>query len=85
MTEITDKPKWFWRRVLTYFGFTALLAIAVVGVFKAPDPQWIAVAAIVAAWLMHTVYVTGAVFEDFTRLTRAAAEGLRAAKDTTTL
>ena len=77
---MSDKPQWLWRRILTYAGFTALIAIAIVGVIRAPDPQWIAIAAIVAAWLMHTIYVTAATFEDFTRLTRAAVEGIKAAK-----
>ena len=80
MNETPTKPRWVWRRVLTYFGFTALLGIAAVGVFRTPDPQWVAIAAIVSAWLMHTVYVTSATFEDFTRLTRAAAEGIQAAR-----
>lgn len=75
-----DKPRWLYRRILTYAGFTVFTAIAAVGVMRSPDPQWIAITAIIAAWLMHTIYVTAATFEDFTRLTRAAVEGIKAAK-----
>lgn len=77
---MSDKPQWLWRRILTYAGFTTLMGIAIVGVIRTPDPQWIAIAAIVAAWLMHTIYVTAPTFEHFIQLTRAAAEGIKAAK-----
>ena len=84
MTEVIAKPRWTWRRVLTYFVVTALLAVAAIGVFRTPDPQWIAIAAIVCTFLTHTVYVTSATFEDFTRLGRAVAEGIQAARGDST-
>ena len=80
MTEPVQRHAWFWRRILTYTGFTTLMGIAIVGVFRSPDPQWIAIAAIVSGWLMHTVYVTSATIEDITRLTQAFAQGIQAAK-----
>jgi hypothetical protein len=83
MTEITQKPTWLWRRVLTYATCAVAAIVALVAVWRAPDPTNIGIAAIIVGWLAQTVYVTGAVFEDFTRLTRAAADGLRGIKDMT--
>ena len=74
------KPQWTWRRLLTYFGITALLAIATIGVVRTPDPQWVAIAAIICVFLMHTVYVTSATWDGITRFTQAIAEGIQAAK-----
>lgn len=84
---MTDAPlsasvprAWLWRRILTYACLTALAAVALVAVFRAPDPLWLGVAAIAAMWLMQTVYVIGATAEDIVRITQAATEGLARAK-----
>jgi hypothetical protein len=66
---------------LTYTVCTILAVISAVAVLRAPDPQWIGIAAIIALWLTQTVYVTSATFEDFIKLTRAATEGIQAAKE----
>jgi hypothetical protein len=81
MTEPVQRHAWFWRRVLTYTVCTILAVIGGVAVWRAPDPQYVGIAAIVALWLTQTVYVTSATFADFIKLTRAAAEGIKAAKD----
>jgi hypothetical protein len=66
---------------LTYTVCTILAVISAGAVLRAPDPQWIGIAAIIALWLTQTVYVTSATFEDFIKLTRAATEGIQAAKE----
>ena len=81
MTEPVQRHAWFWRRVLTYAVCTILAVIGGVAVWRAPDPQYVGIAAIVALWLTQTVYVTSATFDDFIKLTRAAAEGIQAAKE----
>lgn len=81
MSEPVQRHAWFWRRVLTYAVCTILAVIGGVAVWRAPDPQYVGIAAIVALWLTQTVYVTSATFADFIKLTRAAAEGIKAAKD----
>ena len=81
MTEPVQRHAWFWRRVLTYTVCTILAIIGGVAVWRAPDPQYVGIAAIVALWLTQTVYVTSATFADFIKLTRAAAEGIEAAKE----
>jgi hypothetical protein len=80
VSEPVQRHAWFWRRVLTYVVCTVLAVMGGVAVFRAPDPQYIGIAAIVALWLTQTVYVTSATFSDFIQLTRAAAEGITAAK-----
>lgn len=81
MTEPVQRHAWFWRRVLTYTVCTVLAVIGGVAVWRAPDPQYVGIAAIIALWLTQTVYVTSATFADFIKLTRAAAKGIQAAKD----
>ena len=81
MPEPVQRHAWFWRRLLTYTVCTILAVISAVAVLRAPDPQWIGIAAIIALWLTQTVYVTSATFEDFIKLTRAATEGIQAAKE----
>lgn len=81
MSEPVQRHAWFWRRVLTYAVCTILAVIGGVAVWRAPDPQYVGIAAIIALWLTQTVYVTSATFADFIKLTRAAAEGIKAAKD----
>jgi hypothetical protein len=81
MIEPTQRHAWFWRRVLTYAACTVLAVIGGVAVWRAPDPQYVGIAAIVALWLTQTVYVTSATFADFIKLTRAATEGIQAAKE----
>lgn len=81
MTEPVQRHAWFWRRVLTYAVCTILAVIGGVAVWRAPDPQWVGIAAIVALWLTQTVYVTSATASHLIELTRAAAEGIKAAKD----
>ena len=81
MTEPVQRHAWFWRRVLTYTVCSILAVIGGVAVWRAPDPQYVGIAAIIALWLTQTVYVTSATFADFIKLTRAAAEGIQAAKE----
>ncbi len=81
MTEPVQRHAWFWRRVLTYAVCTILAVIGGVSVWRAPDPQYVGITAIIALWLTQTVYVTSATFADFIKLTRAAAEGIQAAKE----
>jgi hypothetical protein len=81
VTEPVQRHAWFWRRVLTYAVCTILAVIGGVSVWRAPDPQYVGITAIIALWLTQTVYVTSATFADFIKLTRAAAEGIQAAKE----
>lgn len=76
-----QRHAWFWRRLLTYVTATIFATVALVAVVRAPDPQYVGIAAIIALWLTVTVYVTSATFEDFIKLTRAATEGIQAAKE----
>ena len=79
--EPGQRHAWFWRRLLTYACTTIFAVIALIAVVRAPDPQYVGIAAIIALWLTVTVYVTSATFEDFITLTRAATEGIQAAKE----
>jgi hypothetical protein len=80
---VNDLPpkRWLYRRILTYAICTALVAIAGAAVMRAPDPQWLGIAAIVALWLVSLQYVTAATAEDVTRITAAISEGLARSKE----
>ena len=85
MTELTPKPTWLWRRLLSYLIVAVGSVIALIAVFRANDPTNIGVAAIIMVAWQATVYITAPTFEDFTRMVRAAADGVKGVKDMTAL
>ena len=76
-----DRARWFWRRLATFLTSTVCAGVAIVAVIRAPDPQWIGIAAIVALWLAVALYTLAATWDGIVRFTQAIAEGIKRATD----